>query len=979
MSEYIGNRIVPRHDGVWDSTKAYEPLIIVYEEGSGDSYISRKDVPAGTGLAQKEYWALCARFSEQVALLREETGGQVAGMQKLTTDTLNTMTQRTEAAEDLTNSNKAALEQRMANIEARQDANVSASTDSSADYAAEVVDARVGWDSTGYGSLGAAVRGQALASLKYAGILQRISGTEDLNELPVNTMYLVSSTTGETTLKNFPDYESHGLLLTVGVTDGFFYQVFYGGGGDRIFIRHHIVSGWRPWEDYSENTAAGFESLYRMLSAFGVEDILHRNIPFGGTRTVNGVTFTVNRDGSITADGTADPELPAFFNMYDNSSGFPDGIRAGERYVFRIAGDTEKVKIEGYVKTGDGSSGWEWFVSTDSFAEAAVPTDSTGFLVRVMVPPGMSVDGATVYPTISRTFTAEEYQMGALKYAGVLNRVRDTDDLNEIPANTVKLVSSSTGETTLENFPDIGTHGLLITTGADGGYTYQIFLTDHEGILYVRFRYGDGRWVPWKNIAGTEPVEKKIHAVRGYLAASGIGDLLYGHIAMAEGMDIHGLAYTLNSRGSITVSGTNASEGTAFHNLVVVTGGLPDWQKAGETYVCGIYDDTGTVAIHGYWYDSEGKWNSLFPPNWSHVRYRVPDEAHGVLFRLEAAGGAVIDTDVIPYVVKADASDLFRHMGYLSRQTDTRDLDEIPVNTAYLISSDTGETALGNFPDHEGSGLLVTIGEDGAFTYQTLITPDAGKYYLRFRYGNGTWAAWRNITDTEASAEGWRGTDPNSHMLSYGNSILSGSVWEDGTYNHLAAYYNAPYGVIANAIGIPKENVEHTVVSSTGLLYDAGNGSFLEKIQGCDLTGYDVVLTHLWTADMNLYPVGTADARAGDGSIAGGVVSLLEYMRSSNGQCQLILVGVPPVSSTIYGEGVFSTAYPNGSSIGELDAVMHALEEKYHFSYIDWQGLNLSYYFHDYSDGMNVHANNEDTYRVMGGYLGARAAAKIRF
>ena len=68
MSEYIGNRIVPRHDGVWDSTKAYEPLIIVYEEGSGDSYISRKDVPAGTGLNQKEYWALCARFSEQVRL-----------------------------------------------------------------------------------------------------------------------------------------------------------------------------------------------------------------------------------------------------------------------------------------------------------------------------------------------------------------------------------------------------------------------------------------------------------------------------------------------------------------------------------------------------------------------------------------------------------------------------------------------------------------------------------------------------------------------------------------------------------------------------------------------------------------------------------------------------------------------------------------------------------------------------------------------
>lgn len=28
--------------------------------------------------------------------------------------------------------------------------------------------------------------------------------------------------------------------------------------------------------------------------------------------------------------------------------------------------------------------------------------------------------------------------------------------------------------------------------------------------------------------------------------------------------------------------------------------------------------------------------------------------------------------------------------------------------------------------------------------------------------------------------------------------------------------------------------------------------------------------------------------------------------------------------------------------------------------YIDWKELNLSYYYHDFSDGANVHANNED-------------------
>ena len=48
MSEYIGRRIVPVHGGVWDGSKTYEELTIVLYEASGDSYISRRPVPAGT-------------------------------------------------------------------------------------------------------------------------------------------------------------------------------------------------------------------------------------------------------------------------------------------------------------------------------------------------------------------------------------------------------------------------------------------------------------------------------------------------------------------------------------------------------------------------------------------------------------------------------------------------------------------------------------------------------------------------------------------------------------------------------------------------------------------------------------------------------------------------------------------------------------------------------------------------------------------
>lgn len=176
MSEYLGNRIVPRHDGVWQSDKAYEPLTIVLEDGTGDSYISRRPVPAGTALSQKDYWAMCSRFSEQVKLFRDGVNADVAQMHsdlnateaainqkaddtikainqtaaqtistvnQKTDDTLAAMTERTEAAEKLTSDNKSSLENRMKQIETRQDANVAASTDKNADYAAELVDARV--------------------------------------------------------------------------------------------------------------------------------------------------------------------------------------------------------------------------------------------------------------------------------------------------------------------------------------------------------------------------------------------------------------------------------------------------------------------------------------------------------------------------------------------------------------------------------------------------------------------------------------------------------------------------------------------------------------------------------------------------------------------------------------------------------------------------------------------------------------------
>lgn len=62
MGEFVGGRIVPKHCGAWNKNSKYEMLSIVYQPETGDSYISRKSVPAGTALNSEEYWAICSEY-----------------------------------------------------------------------------------------------------------------------------------------------------------------------------------------------------------------------------------------------------------------------------------------------------------------------------------------------------------------------------------------------------------------------------------------------------------------------------------------------------------------------------------------------------------------------------------------------------------------------------------------------------------------------------------------------------------------------------------------------------------------------------------------------------------------------------------------------------------------------------------------------------------------------------------------------------
>lgn len=70
MPKYLGPRCIPTADGKWDKTKEYLGLSVVLDEKTGDSYTSKKVVPAGTELTNKDYWALSGQYNAQMALIK---------------------------------------------------------------------------------------------------------------------------------------------------------------------------------------------------------------------------------------------------------------------------------------------------------------------------------------------------------------------------------------------------------------------------------------------------------------------------------------------------------------------------------------------------------------------------------------------------------------------------------------------------------------------------------------------------------------------------------------------------------------------------------------------------------------------------------------------------------------------------------------------------------------------------------------------
>ena len=175
MAKYVGKRIVPLPCGEWVQSREYEMLSVVLETSSGDSYIARRQVPAGTAITDTSYWAKSSDFSQQLQNVSDqltETLRAVRADNDATEQAMRADNDATEAAINQDNTNTRNHVDEVTNAalaslaEGRQEMNTTKNTlntrmDSiagSATEETEVLDARVDTDNVTHENLGSHIR-----------------------------------------------------------------------------------------------------------------------------------------------------------------------------------------------------------------------------------------------------------------------------------------------------------------------------------------------------------------------------------------------------------------------------------------------------------------------------------------------------------------------------------------------------------------------------------------------------------------------------------------------------------------------------------------------------------------------------------------------------------------------------------------------------------------------------------------------------
>lgn len=217
----------------------------------------------------------------------------------------------------------------------------------------------------------------------------------------------------------------------------------------------------------------------------------------GNSKTVNGITFTVNQDRSITANGTATAN--ATFGMVDINS---YAITAGSYKLVGENSEYTKAAIRGSYKKADGTI--KYITSDSSFT---IPEGATNVYIYVVILQGETVNNVTFYPMLlNSTETDLTFEAGgASPSSDYPSPIKNIEGKNKFDINQEKEIfgimlykysyylKPNTKYTISSNCPASTTANIYVNSNSSKSAVYinknQTIQSDENGYFYILVRF----------------------------------------------------------------------------------------------------------------------------------------------------------------------------------------------------------------------------------------------------------------------------------------------------------------------------------------------------------------------------------------------------------------------------------------------------------------------------------------------------------
>jgi hypothetical protein len=150
------------------------------------------------------------------------------------------------------------------------------------------------------------------------------------------------------------------------------------------------------------------------------------NYDVGSSKTINGVTFTVNADGSITANGTA----TATANFFLINTPIAGLVEIGKTYTLSgcpSGGGNEKYKLHFRDSSNYGN---QWFEDGEGYTRAAVADDGFTYKYQawIVIFAGYTANNLVFKPMLNEGTTALPYSpYGTIDTFSIPKDIQDTD------------------------------------------------------------------------------------------------------------------------------------------------------------------------------------------------------------------------------------------------------------------------------------------------------------------------------------------------------------------------------------------------------------------------------------------------------------------------------------------------------------------------------------------------------------------------